>query len=78
MGAIDGLWTVMRYVGRFGDRGALVVENTGHATEADGGTAVTGYSGPPPRRGQKVVVKNTGDATASGPGSRAISGIDYT
>lgn len=78
MRAIDGLWTVMRYVGRFGDPGALVVENTGHATEADGGTAVTGYSGPPPRRGQKVVVKNTGDATASGPGSRAVSGIDYT
>lgn len=78
MRAIDGLWTVMRYVGRLGDRGALVVENTGHATEADGGTAVTGYSGPPPRRGQKVVVKNTGDATASGPGSRAVSGIDYT
>lgn len=78
MGAIDGLWSVMRHVGRFGDRGALTVENTGSATEADGGTAVTGYSGPPPRRGQKVTVKNTGDATASGPGSRAVSGIDYT
>jgi hypothetical protein len=68
----------MRHVGRFGDRGVLTVENTGSATEVDGGTAVTGYSGPPSRRGQKITVKNTGDATASGPGSRAVSGIDYT
>jgi len=60
------------------DGGHLVVENTGDATEADGGRAVTGYSGPPPRRSQRIIVKNTGDATASGPGSRSVSGIDYT
>lgn len=58
--------------------GDLVVENTGEVTETEGGTAVSGYSGPPPRRGQRVVVKNTGNATATGPGSRSVSGIDYT
>lgn len=58
--------------------GCIVVEGTGEAVEANGGSANTGYSGPPLRRGQKVVVKNTGDATASGPGSRANSGIDWT
>jgi hypothetical protein len=58
--------------------GDLTVENTGAVTEADGGKAVTGYSGPPPRRGQRITVKNTGDATASGSGSRSVSGIDWT
>lgn len=58
--------------------GRLVVENTGEVTEQNGGTAVTGYSGPPPRPGQKITVKNTGNATASGEGSRSVSGIDYT
>lgn len=64
-------------LGRPGD-GCLMVENTGDVTETDGGRAVSGYSGPPPRRGQRIVVKNTGDATATGPGSRSVSGIDYT
>lgn len=58
--------------------GPLVVENTGEVIEINGGKAVTGYSGPPPRRGQKIVVKNTGDATASGEGSSANSGISFT
>lgn len=61
-----------------GSDGHLVVANTGKVTETDGGKAVTGYSGPPPRRGQRITVKNTGDATASGPGSRSTSGIDWT
>jgi len=73
MGAID---RIARFFNR--ESGALVVENTGAVTEADGGRAVSGYVGPPPRRGQRIVVKNTGSATASGPGSRAVSGIDYT
>lgn len=63
---------------RRGGAGRLVVENTGEVTETGGGRAVTGYSGPPPRRGQRITVRNTGDATASGPGSRSVSGIDYT
>jgi hypothetical protein len=73
MGVIERL---MRLAGR--SAAPLVAENTGEATEADGGRAVTGYSGPPPRRGQKIVAKNTGNATASGPGSRANSGIELT
>lgn len=60
------------------DDGCLVVENTGEVSVSNGGQAVTGYSGPPPRRGQKIVVKNTGDATSSGPGSQSVSGIHYT
>jgi hypothetical protein len=52
----------------------LVVENIGDAV---GENAVTGYSGPPPKRGQKVVVENTGNAVATG-GGYANSGIDYT
>lgn len=58
--------------------GRLIVKNTGKAIEVDGGTAVTGYSGPPLRRNQEVIVKNTGSATASGEGSQANSGINYT
>jgi hypothetical protein len=69
---------LQRLTARLRGDGGLVVENTGEVTEADGGVAVTGYSGPPLRRGQSVTVRNTGSATASGPGSRACSGIDYT
>jgi hypothetical protein len=52
----------------------LVVENTGDAV---GENAFTGYSGPPPKRGQKVIVKSTGNAVATD-GGYANSGIDYT
>lgn len=69
---------VARLLSRGEADGHLVVENTGKVTEADGGKAVTGYSGPPPRRGQRITVKNTGNATSSGPGSRSVSGIDWT
>lgn len=72
MGTINRITRLFRR-----EAGTLVIENTGSVTEADGGTAVTGYSGPPPRRGQKIIVKNTGDATATG-GSDAVSGISYT
>lgn len=73
----------MGLIGRLRDlvttpRGTLIVENTGDVTETDGGTAVSGYAGPPPKRGQKIVVKNTGSATATRRGSRSVSGIDYT
>ena len=58
--------------------GALVVENTGNVTEADGGNAASGYSGPPLTPGQRVAAQNTGDAIATGKRSRASTGIDYT
>lgn len=58
--------------------GDVVEENTGDAVETDGGKAVTGFSGPPPRRGGRVVVRNTGNACAHGKGSRSVSGVDYT
>lgn len=60
------------------NNGGLVVENTGEAAEVNGGTAVTGYSGPPPKPGQSVTVRNTGNATAVGEGSRSVSGIDWS
>jgi len=60
------------------DGATVVIENTGPATSSNGGAAVTGYSGPSPKSGGSVTVKNTGPATASGPGSRSVSGIDYT
>lgn len=68
---------VRRAIDRLTGGGDLVVENTGQVTQTDGGTAVSGYSGPPPRRGQRIVVKNTGAATATGDGD-AVSGISYT
>jgi hypothetical protein len=58
-------------------RGTLVVENTGDEVATGGGSAVSGYSGPPPKPGQSIVVKNTGSATATGDGD-AVSGISYT
>lgn len=60
---------VHRIVGNDSD---MVVENTGDAV---GENAVTGFSGELPR-GARVVVRNTGNATATGGGS-ANSGIDY-
>jgi len=53
--------------------GYLVIRNTGDAV---GENAVTGYSGPAPKRGQRIVVQDTGNATASD-GGYANSGIDY-
>lgn len=58
--------------------GQLVVQDAGDVTESDGGKAVPGYSGPPPRRGTRIVVQDTGAATATGEGSHAVSGIDYS
>jgi hypothetical protein len=75
MGVIN---RIARFLIRDDSDGRLVVENTGEVTETGGGKAVTGYSGPPPRRGQRITVKDTGDATSSGPGSRSVSGIDWT
>jgi hypothetical protein len=72
-----GVVSRVLYVLRGRGEGHLVVENTGDVTETGGGNAVSGYSGPPPRRGRSIVVKNTGAATATGDGN-AVSGIDYT
>lgn len=70
--------TVQRVLARLRRRSELRVENTGPAVESNGGRAVTGYSGPVPRPGTRVTVKNTGSAVANGPGSRSVSGIDYS
>lgn len=60
-----------------GDEGPRpTVKNTGTAIETNGGKAVTGYSGPPLRRGQRVTVKNTGNAISTN-GGTSVSGISY-
>lgn len=53
------------------------IENTGDAVSVEGGEVNTGVkiTGKKPR---KIVVRNTGDATAIGEGSSANSGIIYT
>lgn len=55
-------------------QGVLIVENTGPAVGAGNGTAVSGYSGPPPTRGTRIIVRNTGPAVGDG----SVSGIDHT
>lgn len=54
--------------------GVLIVENTGPAIATGDGNAVSGYSGPPPPRGTRIVVKDTGPAAGDG----SVSGIDYS
>lgn len=70
--------TIQRVLARLRRRGSVTVQNTGPVEESDGGRAVSGYSGPAPRSGARVTVRNTGSATAHGPGSRSVSGIDYS
>ncbi|WP_369253771.1 MULTISPECIES: hypothetical protein [unclassified Streptomyces] len=51
---------------------------TGQARASRGGRAVTGVRRPKGRGGGSARSGNTGDATATGDGSSAVSGIDYT
>ncbi|MEU3072261.1 hypothetical protein [Streptomyces laurentii] len=51
------------------------VTNTGNATARDGGSAITGIRNAGGNRPGASKVAHTGDAEASGPGSRAVTGI---
>lgn len=52
--------------------------NTGKAQAAGGGRAVTGVRRPPGAESRKARAERTGDAIATGTGSTASTGIDYT
>lgn len=51
---------------------------TGAGDASGGGTAVTGVKRPQGRGGGSAGAQDTGNATATGDGSRAVTGIDYT
>ena len=52
--------------------------NTGDVLARDGGRAVTGIRRPPGRDDREAEVHGSGMAIASGAGSNAVSGIDYS
>jgi hypothetical protein len=51
---------------------------TGQARASHGGSAVTGVKRPKSRGSGSAKAERTGNATATGEGSNAVSGIDYT
>jgi len=53
-------------------------ERTGTADAQDGGRAVTGIKRPQGRGKGSATSKDTGDGTATGDGSSAVTGIDYS
>ncbi|WP_371614235.1 hypothetical protein [Streptomyces sp. NBC_00454] len=70
--AADELRALLAFVtGSDGD----VAAATGRAVARDGGTAVTGVERAGGGGGRSARAFNTGDAEATGPGSRAVSGI---
>ncbi|MFD7913066.1 hypothetical protein ACFV30_20475 [Streptomyces sp. NPDC059752] len=61
-----------------GNRTEDTAEHTGEAQAGDGATAVTGIKRPKGRGSGTAKVTRTGKATATGEGSIASSGIDYS
>lgn len=55
-----------------------VAAQTGQARASGGGRAVAGIRRPGGRGGGSARAEHTGNATATGEGSRAVSGIDYS
>jgi hypothetical protein len=55
-----------------------VAIQTGQADSSDGGTAVAGIKRPQGQGSGSTKAERTGNATASGDGSSAVSGIDYS
>ncbi|MFD3622555.1 hypothetical protein ACFWWT_46975 [Streptomyces sp. NPDC058676] len=55
-----------------------VAVRTGQARASGGGTAVAGIKRPQGQGSGSARVERTGNATADGDGSNAISGIDYS
>ncbi|MEU6951899.1 hypothetical protein [Streptomyces sp. NPDC045714] len=76
VGIVALLWALFQRPAAPGPSDAAI--DTGRAEATDGGTAGTGIR----RRGGgghgSAQAERTGDATASGPGSAAGSGIDYS
>lgn len=75
-GVLALLWALFHGRGQSGP--ADVVKDTGEARGTGGGRANTGVRRPKGRGEGSAKVTKTGKATASGDGSRANSGIDYS
>ncbi|GGV52420.1 hypothetical protein [Streptomyces spectabilis] len=68
------VWALFQHPARRADDSA---EGTGQAQAGGGGAALSGIKRPP-GSDRSAVARNTGDATATGAGSTAVSGIDYS
>ncbi|WP_333737251.1 hypothetical protein [Streptomyces sp. IBSBF 2806] len=75
VGVVALLWALFQRPGGSAEDLAL---RTGRARAADAGTAVTGVRRASGGAGGSAKAECTGDATATGEGSRAVSGIDYS
>ncbi|SOF02126.1 hypothetical protein SAMN05446589_9216 [Streptomyces sp. OV198] len=69
------VWALFQHSGNRTDDTAI---RTGQARASREGTAVTGVKRSGGRSSGSAKAERTGDATASGEGSSAVSGIDYT
>nr|WP_202536230.1 hypothetical protein [Streptomyces sp. SID4919] len=74
-GVVALVWALFQ---RSGDGPDDSVTRTGTGHASGGGTAVTGIRRPQGRGGGSAKAEDTGNATASGGGSSAVTGIDYT
>ncbi|WP_329560211.1 hypothetical protein OG711_22765 [Streptomyces uncialis] len=74
-GVMALVWALFQ---RSGDGPDDSATRTGTADASGGGTAVTGIRRPQGRGGRAAKAEDTGNATASGAGSSAVTGIDYT
>lgn len=64
--------------GGSGNRPDDIADRTGETEATDGGTAVAGVKRPHGRGGGSAKAKDTGNAKATGKGSKSVSGIDYS
>ncbi|MFD8005632.1 hypothetical protein [Streptomyces mirabilis] len=69
------VWALFQHPGNRTDDTAV---RTGHAQASRGGRAVSGIGRPQGRGSGSAKAEKTGNATAGGDGSNAVSGIDYT
>ncbi|MFJ5973404.1 hypothetical protein [Streptomyces sp. NPDC093060] len=75
VGVVALLWALFQHPG--GSTDDLAVR-TGQARAADAGTAVTGVRRAQSSASGSAKAERTGNATATGESSRAVSGIDYS
>ncbi|MCK7627774.1 hypothetical protein MUU72_32565 [Streptomyces sp. RS10V-4] len=75
VGIIAFVWALFQPSGHRTDDTAV---STGEAHAKSGGTAVTGVKRPQGRGSGSAKAERTGKATATGDGSNAVTGIDYS
>ncbi|WP_351234949.1 hypothetical protein [Streptomyces sp. NPDC002133] len=69
------VWALLQHPGNRTDDTAL---RTGQARASRGGKAVSGVKRPQGKGSGSAKAERTGNATATGDGSNAVAGIDYT